>query len=425
MPSSVNHDALQQAFARFDLSFSQAAMQAYLDEVCRRSGLRAVLDLLWEWESRVGYFNLDSLKQNRRYQFYDEGFAVTLRAQVNFARDKYSPQPAIVSKGAFEKFEPLAIPPLRGVSKIRSKLFTRSHGVFKDASCQQDTEQHAPSAPHGGTFQMPSNSPPVHCAICYENLEQPGKEKLRVFKFFLHAAREYFVQATPFPLFEKHFVVITREKLPMQMNGQSLADLTRVVELAPGYVGCSNSDVDWAGASILNHHHYQIFDRLDLPVMHAAAVSEFHAAHAELNYGLLHFPCACCKVTSRARALWLVACGNIIAAWKELEPGRNTCNLVVTKERGLYTCYILFRNPGFRTAEELLAIKSEGVGVIEVAGEGIYPAPSGEQAEAIWHRLEHEGLHVIKALIASNNPVPREKFGELFEVVTRAAQAAR
>lgn len=360
MSPTQDYDARQRQFARFDLSLTQSAMQEYLHTVYEREGLCRVLDLLWEWEGRVGYFNPEALAQNRRYEFYDEATATTLRAQVNFARHRYSAQPQSTSAS------------------------TR------------------------------------HCAICYDNLEQPGKEKLRVFRLYLDEAREYFVQVTPFPLFNKHFVVILMDKLPMQMSAQSLADLTRVVELAPGYVGCSNSDVEWAGASIVAHHHYQVFERLDLPIMHAQIAAPFEYENTALRLGLLNFPCACCKVTGREREAWLTACGNIIAAWKALAPGENTCNLVVTLHDGLYTCYILFRNPNFRTAPELLAIKSEGVGVIEVAGEGIYPVPSGEHAEAIWQQLEHNGLHVIKTLIASNSPVPRKRFSELFALSKRA-----
>ena len=97
MSPSYDHNTFQQQFARFDLSFSQAAMQSYLAEVYHDSGLRGVLDLLWEWEHRVGYFNLGSLKENRRFHYFDEATQVTYRAQINFARNKYSPQPANVS----------------------------------------------------------------------------------------------------------------------------------------------------------------------------------------------------------------------------------------------------------------------------------------------------------------------------------------
>ena len=361
MPFATSLTPLQQAFARFDLSFSQDAMQNYLTAVYHSSGLRAVLAALWEWEHRVRYFNLDSLQENRRYHYFDAATQITFRAQVNFARHRYSN----------------AAPP------------------------------------------VPRNTG-LHCAICYDNLSQPGKEKLRVFRFALHESREYFVQVTPFPLFEKHFVVIAMAQVPMQMSAQSLEDLTRFVELAPEYVGCSNSDVEWAGASILAHHHYQVFERLDLPIMHAHWAAPFYYEDENLALGLLDFPCACCKVISHSRARWLAACGEIIAAWKQKAPGKNTCNLVVTKTGEFYTCYILFRNPAFRTAPELLAIKTEGVGVIEVAGEGIYPVPSGEHAAAVWEQIEHDGLHVIKTLIASNNPVPRANFGELFAMITAA-----
>lgn len=149
--------------------------------------------------------------------------------------------------------------------------------------------------------------------------------------------------------------------------------------------------------------------------MHARFVRECFVEREEIAFGLLDFSMACCKVTSAARESLLDVCGNIIAAWKRLEPGKNTCNLVLLKNATRFDCYILFRNPAFRTAKDLLAIKSEGVGVVEVAGEGIYPVPQGENAAELWRQIEHEGLAVIKRIIATNNPIPREKFGELFD----------
>lgn len=356
--SAIAATTLRREFERFDLRMSQAAMQEYLRCEYEQHGLNRVLDLLWEWEACVGYFSPARLQQNRRYSYEDAETGVTFRAQINFARNKYSPTPATSSA-------------------------TRA----------------------------------LHCAICYDNLDLPGKENLRVFKFTLNQGREYFVQVTPFPLFEKHFVVITMETLPMQMSRQSLEDLLCFVELAPGYTGCSNSDVEWAGASILAHHHYQVFEGLDLPIMHACVLPEYSIAEESLSVGLLHFPIACCRVTSRQRALFLSVCGKMIERWKQLEPGKNTCNLVVTQNEAGYCCHILFRNPAFRTAQELLAIKSEGVGVVEVAGEGIYPVPEGDNAAAIWAKIEHEGLNVIKSIIASNNPVPQKDFGKLFEMM--------
>ncbi len=350
---------LREQFKRYDLGMPQEAMQNYLRLEFERHGMARVLELLWEWEARVGYCKPELLRQNRRYHYDDPETGVAFRAQINFARDNYTPKPS-------------------------------------------------PSARE------------LHCAICYDNLHLPGKENLRVFEFLLNEAREYFVQVTPFPLFEKHFVVITRDQLPMQMSRQSLEGLLCFVELAPDYTGCSNSDVEWAGASILAHHHYQVFEKLSLPIMQARVLPGFYVEEERLSFGLLNFPIACCRVVSKQRVPFLYVCGKIIEEWKRREPGKNTCNLVVTKEAESYCCHILFRNPAFRTAEEFRALKSEGVGVIEVAGEGIYPVPRGEHAEAIWRSLEREGLRALKGIIASNNPVQRENFGKMFEVITRA-----
>ena len=56
---------------------------------------------------------------------------------------------------------------------------------------------------------------------------------------------------------------------PCAVDGRSLSDLRAFLRLVPSWTACSNSDIMWAGASILAHHHYQVFPRWSLPVMQA------------------------------------------------------------------------------------------------------------------------------------------------------------
>jgi hypothetical protein len=93
------------------------------------------------------------------------------------------------------------------------------------------------------------------CPLCAHNTQRPGKELLRLFHFEL-AGRDFFIQHTPFPFHESHFVLVEATHQPMRMSGNSVTDLAAFLDLAPDATACSNSDVMWAGASILAHHHY-------------------------------------------------------------------------------------------------------------------------------------------------------------------------
>jgi UDPglucose--hexose-1-phosphate uridylyltransferase len=341
---------------RHDLSFSQSEMQAYLDELFHRQGLNAALTALFDWSLTVGYITPAKLNDNKRYTYFDAETGVNFKTQINIARSLYSPKP------------------LEG-----------------------------------------KNIPKLHCPICIENQTLTGKEDLRVFEFVLSLGRNFFVQLTPFPLFPYHFVLIARDTVPMIMERQSIEDLMQFITLAPGFVGCSNSDVEWAGASVLVHHHYQVFKDLHLPIMEAKWVEKCHSRlGGNLAFGLLNFPIACCKLVTSFTETLIELGGKIIQQWKQKDPGRNTCNLILRKTGDEYELYVIFRNPDFRTPPTLTLIKSEGVGIIEVAGEGIYPVPNGSSAEKVWHEIESNGLGVIKGIIEGNNPIKREQFTQRF-----------
>lgn len=338
---------LKKEFERFDAAVAQDTLQAYLAGEYKREGLRRVLELLYEWSLKTGYISETQLAQNKHYRCHDPETNVNFRIQINYVRDGYTPAPP---------------------------------------------------------------DPRLHCPICYENVGAPGREKLRVFRMPL-GGREFFLQLTPFPLFKRHFVLITMDKTSMMMDEQSVRDLVEFIELAPGYTGCSNSDVEWAGASIRAHHHYQVVDGLSLPVMEAVVLPEFSAKKEGLSYGLLDYPLATCLIRHGERGIFVQAVGKVIEGWKAKDPGRNTCNLVVSKG-DVYSCYIMFRNPDYRTPPELTPIKSEGVGVIEAAGEGVFPVPATQE---LWDKIENQGLQVIKGVISGNNPVDRGEFNGFFE----------
>jgi len=366
-------------FKKFDLNFSQEDMQNYLNSIYLNPDnlnsdtnldLNPVIEKLSQWEYGVGYLTERKLKDNLRFNYLDPETKITFRTQINIARSNYSPKP---------------IP-----------------------------------------ADLSKNIPKLHCPICIENIGIPGKEDLRAFSFELSPNRLFFLQFTPFPLFPYHCVLIDQKPRPMIMSEQSVKDLTDFIQKAPGYVACSNSDVEWAGASILSHHHYQVFKNLDLPIMEAewdlTSYKKTNIQGYTVDFGFLNYPIASIKIICRDLKIFIKTAGQIIRTWKAQEPGKNTLNLVIQYDqvKNNWVGYLILRNPDHRTVQNLTHIKSEGVGIIEVAGEGIYPVPKGEHAESIMQEIKSNGLEIIKGIIQSNNPLDKKDWPGQFQIFSKA-----
>lgn len=351
---ATDFSQLSKLFQQYTLSMTQAQMQAYLSLVYQQANLKKVLAELFAWEMHVGYLTEKKLSSNEDYCYQDEELAVTFEAQVNFARSGYTPKPL---------------------------------------------------AKH------------LHCPICIDNVGIPGKEDLRVFQFELTPGREFFAQGTPFPIYPRHFVLIDVKKNPMRMDRYSVRDLLAFIAKAPGYVGCSNSDVAWAGASVLQHHHYQVIDQLKLPVMQAGTYQDLVVEKDGAKIEILNYPLSVFRVTAATKEQLIQQAGDIIESWKALDPGKNTCNLLVKQQDALFQCYILLRNPDYRTPPELTVIKSEGVGILEVSGAGIYPVPGGDQADWAWDQIRNHGLDVIKGIVSGNSPLQPGQYSQVFNTL--------
>ncbi len=321
--------------------------------------LTAALEALYQQEIQLRYIEPQRLKDNLYFQFDDPKYNVTFKAQVNYLRDHY----------------------------------------INDMS------------------NRPKSN--IDCPICYDNINVPGKENLRVHSFKL-AQQDYFAQYSPYPLFPYHTVVINQKHYPMTMNQQCVVDLVDFIQQAPGYTCCSNSDIEWAGASILQHHHYQMFKGLALPIQTAHALfSKNYAVTPDSGLSsftleLLNYPIACCRVSSKDAATLIEVGGQLIHAWKS-QRDKNTCNLLLDCINGKYNLYILFRHPEFRTPIPIQKVKSEGIGVVEVCGYGIYPVPHGDNSEMIWDKIKNDGLNVLKYLISGNSPIKEEQYAEFWK----------
>ena len=75
----------------------------------------------------------------------------------------------------------------------------------------------------------------------------------------------------------------------------------------------------------------------------------------------------------------------------------------------MHSLVIIFRNPNYRTPKKIQAVKTEGIGIIEVCGYGIYPVPHGDNKDKAWDLINNHGLEVIHGIISGNNPIQLDK----------------
>jgi len=311
----------------------QNLMQKHLEEVFNKSNMETVLEGLFQWELKTGYLTKEKLTENIKIPYYDKNLKITFTLQINITRSKYSPKP---------------LPPDKKIPKL-------------------------------------------HCPICIENIGIPGKEYLRVFIFPIDGKdRTFFIQATPFPFFNKHFVLINMEKIPQKIDKTTLYDLFNFTDLAPHYVSCSNSDLKWTGASILNHMHYQVFGNLHLPVFES----------------IQHYPAIVIKLKGKNRESIITIMNKIIYNWKNENKKKQTVNLIVRKIKKNYEGYIFLRHTNFRTTPEFQKFKSEGVGILEMSGEIIVPVPNADdpEKEYKWNIYKNNGLYIIHGILKTNTP---------------------
>lgn len=250
-------------------------------------------------------------------------------------------------------------------------------------------------------YSLPTGERPS-CPLCIGNIGTPGKEKLRVHQFTL-GGRDYFAHLTPFPLHGGHFVVNRLEHIPMIIDRDALADASEFIGRCPGWLAASNSDVEWAGASVLQHHHLQVFQSLRLPLQDASPIRGRNMGEGA-RVSELRWPCPALRIEG-ATADALRVAGDLLLAWKRVRPGETTCNFLLHHgEKGEATVHLLLRHPRFRTGKDLRAIKSEGVGIIEMAGEVIVPPREGLSRAENTVYFKEIGAALIPRLIADNSP---------------------
>jgi UDPglucose--hexose-1-phosphate uridylyltransferase len=251
-------------------------------------------------------------------------------------------------------------------------------------------------------YQKPNHPDLPKCPLCFENIGVLGKEKLRVLEFSL-LGEQYFAHLTPFPLHPGHFVVNKRTHEPMNVGLRPLEIASEFIAQTEGFLLASNSDVEWAGASVLGHQHYQVFSSLILPIQQAQALTIIHSTGMTIE--VLNWPCAAVRLIGN-RDTVVRKGGEIIRRWKALAPGFATVNYLLSRTDEVFTLIMTLRHPDYRTQAPLTTLKAEGVGVIEMCGEAILPPRVDLSKEENIRFFQEHGLNVIREIILQNSPAP-------------------
>jgi hypothetical protein len=316
-----------------------------LKRIHRHFGLSSAIDALMGWSTQVGYIDMESLEKNEFFTCYDHEYNINFQVQLNYSRLLYA------------------------------------------------ANQH--------TTNEPDQEREIACHICKSQAGTPEKELLRIYSLQL-ADRGWFLQLTPYPLYPKHIVVIDDRHIPMDISRYMIRAISDFVTMAPSYTVCSNSDRAWAGASILDHLHFQSVEQLRLPIFEARPVTDQEVISDGITIQWLHYPLPSLRVSGYERRKLEDKVERVIKAWKKLEEG-NTCNLVHRSNNGRLEWYLMFRNPRYRNPSHLNHIKTEGIGVIEAAGAWIFPPPKSER---LHKKIIAERTSIIRDFFEAITPEP-------------------
>lgn len=235
----------------------------------------------------------------------------------------------------------------------------------------------------------PSGYP--YCVLCRENvgLSGPGhppRAHHRIIPLKL-ADADYFFQYSPYAYFPEHAIVVSRDHVPMSVDGSMLRRMLDFTDQFPHYFLSSNADLPIVGGSILSHDHFQ-GGRAYFPVERAPRQALGEGSFLiEWPISTVLFTGPKAKVLQEGEALrraWFGYSNEELGIRCETHGLRhNTLNHLARRTgEDEYEVYVLLRNNQtsperpdglFHTRPSLQVIKQENIGVIESIGLAILP----------------------------------------------------
>ena len=249
-----------------------------------------------------------------------------------------------------------------------------------------------------------------YCSLCVDSIDQIGQHKKQFVRLSLNQ-RDYVLSLTPFPSFEKHCVLSLGAHQPMFMNASTIEDLLFLQsQLGHDYSIASNSDHIKTGASILEHHHVQVLGVTHFPVADAKTLYQKIIEHSlgQVLVEQLYFPATVIRLSSQSLFALEEESKHFLSDWRAIDSA-NTCNIWIKHQSDRYELYYILRHPSYETDSSLLRYKTEGIGVIEMCGFGIFPTPKND-TDMILKEIEDNTADIMIKLLQSHAPNPLNFF---------------
>jgi UDPglucose--hexose-1-phosphate uridylyltransferase len=276
------------------------------------------------------------------------------------------------------------------------------------------------------TASKNSNYP--KCLLCKENegyegtLKHPARVNLRSISLKL-GEEDWFVQYSPYLYYDEHCIAISKNHIPMKVNGNTLIKLFDFIDYFPNYFIGSNASLPIVGGSILNHEHFQ-GGKHTMPMHKAANLKSFNSIEfPQVEISIINWYNSALRLVSVNRQDIIDLGTKIIDEWSNyndencdiISQSENTMHNAVTPiarltDKGKYCLELILRNNRtneqypdgiFHSHKEYHNIKKEGIGIIEVMGLFILPGRLKKQMNDIANILASTINYDITKL---NNP---------------------
>ena len=259
------------------------------------------------------------------------------------------------------------------------------------------------------------------CALCLENLGYYGDDKhaarmtIRYVPLTL-AGERWYLQYSPYGYFRNHCIAFKEDHVPMKVERKTFARLLSFVEQFPAYFMGSNSDLPIVGGSILNHEHFQGGSPV-LPLFASKDKEVVFTSEKGTKVAKVDYYTNTIRISGKDKEDIMDLGEKILNAWRaydneelgilhETDGNRhNTVTSYAIKNGEEYQLIVVLRcnitseqypDGVFHAHPQYHAIKKEGIGLIECAGEFVLPARLERQIKEVEASLDLKKEEYLK-----------------------------
>ena len=239
------------------------------------------------------------------------------------------------------------------------------------------------------------------CLLCKENegyagrINHPARQNLRLIVLdVLKDGDPWYLQYSPYVYYNEHCIFLSGHHEPMKISQTTFARLLNFVDFLPHYFIGSNADLPIVGGSILTHDHFQggryTFAMEKAPLERTFKLKKFPRVKA----GVVKWPMSVIRLVGSKKDL-IEASGYILKKWRAYSDEKadilahtndtphNTITPIARRRGKAFEIDLVLRNNRtsaqfplgiFHPHQEVLHIKKENIGLIEVMGLAVLPA---------------------------------------------------